>query len=667
MTSGARIFCDDLNLRSALALARARAAEAHVLDPVPSTMWSRCLRLLLTASRCRVVEADFHAGSIKTQDGESLYLATRRHSSHLALRAARSVVSKHPDLAEINSRTGRDLIALRIARQIFTLLERKTLQILVAEALASSEAGATLYLSLPTNFDPAILDGVSAKIAVRYYRKRSRWLTRATWLGWALMQMGVQIIWRWRAALRFRGASRIAPQSRAGVLLVQEDEVSLDRSYRTQPHWFAEEESSPFATYLLGGGPAPAAAPDRIPNGLTVLDKKALGWIDHAARPDELSKRLARGGRRCLLRALAARTEWDAAAWAVGARLLIRARLLATACRYLNIRVFLSGEPHLFDADVMHIFSTELGMSTVAFQYSNLAFGNVIAAAVADYMLLFSPRYAETWTYFGIRPKQFVTSGYVYDGAFQRVRDRAARWRSQLENAGARFVICYLDENVDPPKYGFMAPPDLEADIRELARLVLDNHDIGLVFKSQFRKHAPTVRLGSDRLLRDAVATGRVLDLYAGIHRNIIFPAEAALASDIAIGHPIGGTAALETALAGTRCLLVDDGRTRTANDELYARGKVVFPSLPEALAAIRRFRRHEADFRALGDWSSFIHEMDPFRDGMSSLRLRRLLQDLVQKSAAAESPPPGGSYQDAGGKTVDAVRPREAGAGITR
>jgi hypothetical protein len=151
-----------------------------------------------------------------------------------------------------------------------------------------------------------------------------------------------------------------------------------------------------------------------------------------------------------------------------------------------------------------------------------------------------------------------------------------------------------------------------------------------VVFKSQFRKRSPTVRLASDPLLDAAIATGRMIDLCEGSHRNIVLPAEAALASDMAISHVIGGTAAVESALAGTRCVLINFNGLKTANDELYARGFVVFDSIENALGAIEKFRAGDARYAALGDWSAFLHELDPFRDGRAAERLRETLEAIV-------------------------------------
>jgi hypothetical protein len=422
---------------------------------------------------------------------------------------------------------------------------------------------------------------------------------------------------------------------------VQEDEISPDHSYRTQPHWYQADEAQrlPFATYLVAGGP-PAQAREPLMPDLCVLDARALGAIERRVDDDAFTSQLRRDARRCMMRTLGAQPDWIRTAYAIAARLLLRARVMAKTCRYLKIRAFLSGEPYLFDSDAVHVVSHELGVKTLTFQYSNLAYPNVILAATSDQMLLFSERYARLWNTGGIGPGEFRAVGYPFDAAFARVRSRAADLRSRLESAGARYVISYFDENVGPPKYGFIEPAEFDDEIRALAQRVLDDPTLAVIFKSQFRKRSPTIRLASDPILHAAVDTGRMIDLYTGRHRNIVLPAEAALASDIALSQIIGATAALESALAGTRCVLVNHNGVRTANDELYARGQVVFGSFEDALRAIERYRAGDAGYAALGDWSPFIRELDAFGDGRSAERLREVLEGIVCGCAPAPTAP---------------------------
>ena len=625
------VFCDGLNWRSAIALARNGPATVRVLDDVPPSLSTRLLRRLLAFFHCKIVETEFFAGHMRGSNGEPVYAIASRRASEAALDAARAVIEESPELAAINVRCGRDRLILRMARQYWLSLGRQVVQIHVARALAQSDE-ALLWLAPPARYDPRVLQGICAGVEVRHYRAANPLLERVRLAGWVLALAARSAYWRFVSRCS-RPPTRLRdPDGRPGLLLIQEDQISSDHSYRTQPHWFPSPEAPrlPFATYLLAGGASPAPERGETPPDLIVLTERALGYIDRCAAPDHVTPRLRSDARRCLTRAVTAKRDWVRAGYAMTARLLLRARVLARACAFLDIRTFLSGEMYLLDSDAIHAIAAEMNVTTVTFQYSNLAYDNVIAATTSDRMMLFSERYSRIWPHRGFGARRFTAIGYPFDVAFERVRPRSGEWRRRLESAGAHFILCYFDENVGPPKYGFLAPSDLDAEIRVLAQRVLDDATLGVIFKSQFRKRSPTVRLAADPLLDAAIATGRMIDLCEGSHRNIVLPAEAALASDIAVSHVIGGTAAVESALAGTRCVLINFNGLKTANDDLYARGLVVFDSLDAVLDAVSKFRTAEAGYLSLGDWSAFIHELDPYRDGRAAVRLRELLADMV-------------------------------------
>jgi hypothetical protein len=122
----------------------------------------------------------------------------------------------------------------------------------------------------------------------------------------------------------------------------------------------------------------------------------------------------------------------------------------------------------------------------------------------------------------------------------------------------------------------------------------------------------------------------RYVEISHGSHRNTVFPAEAALAADIAIGHVFGATASLEAARAGRRSLMLNEHGFKGVHDHVYERAEIVFSSLGDALEAVRRYRAGDPAHAELGDWTPILDYFDPFRDGDSGRRMRSLLNELV-------------------------------------
>ena len=211
-----------------------------------------------------------------------------------------------------------------------------------------------------------------------------------------------------------------------------------------------------------------------------------------------------------------------------------------------------------------------------------------------------------------------------------------------LQNIRARFEIPkrYYQRNRELIQacdmlHAFISQEDHSSEIMALLELVVNDASIGLVVKTQFQRNSPENISEIATARAKAEATGRYIELVHGIHRNIVFPAEAALSADIAIGHAVGATAALEAVLAGTRCILLNPYDVRGNNDLLYAKVDVVYHSIDSTLNAIEDFRAGNPKRANLGDWASIMDQFDPFRDGNAGHRMRNLLEDILGNERA--------------------------------
>jgi hypothetical protein len=609
-------YCDRLSLQSCLSLVRRRARTVRVLDPLSSAQ-ARLLRRALAWTGCTVEQAEFFAGHLRMPDGESVYAAARRTASGVSLEAGRAVVALSLLLRGVEEQIGADRVAIPLARRWNAGVEHTVMQVLIARALRGKDQSAELLIARPALAMDRQIAEVAQNLRVRLYGGRFGLLQRLAVVAEVLRENVRRLTSREKPAA-LAVVSTFA-DGRPGVLMIKEEDVGQDPSYRRQPHWLPIGERQKFASFIVDNDGVTGVAANQ---DAMVLSLAATYAVARTVARSEARTHLARAARRCTWRALFSPALTVSLAHGAAARLLSRADVFAGLCDALGIRSFVCCDPYKHDADAVQAGAGGAGVTTVVFQYSHLAMGNVVMATTADLMLGFSDWYAATWDYKGVRPGRFVAAGYPFDHAFALVRDRAARHRQKLADAGARFVIAYFDENVGPPVYGFIAVEELQAELETLAALVLADPTIGIVFKSQFMKNTPSARMGGNQTFQAALATGRMIDLFAGQHRNCVLPCEAALTADMVIGHPIGGTAVVEAALAGRRGILVSDGRTRTGHDELYRNTGITCPSFGDALNAIAAFRRRDPAFATLGDWSSKLAVVDPFRDGGASRRL---------------------------------------------
>jgi hypothetical protein len=141
--------------------------------------------------------------------------------------------------------------------------------------------------------------------------------------------------------------------------------------------------------------------------------------------------------------------------------------------------------------------------------------------------------------------------------------------------------------------------------------------------KTQFIRNLPERLIGLVALRDKALASGRYVELYEGHHRNIILPMEAALASDMTIGHYVGATASLESAVVGKRTVMVNSCRFKGMFGYLFEHPHLLYTSWEEALEDLKKYRKGDPAYQDMGDWQPFIKQLDPFLDDKASQRVR--------------------------------------------
>jgi len=644
------LFCDRLSLGACVKLVwlrfsasfKGRTRNIQVLDPIARNAWQRLLIGVIRLMGFTVQEARFFEAHLEIPTGESVSLAAVRLSSERALSAAEQIVENSSFLSELNSAWGRNTVSLNIARDIWQSLRHTTTRVLVASVLAR-QAGverAVILIDRPHDFDVAFVSNLVTNLDIHFTRQSLELSRNGRFflVFWLLRQQTMSWGWKLQALLlRLLGRSvpsKVVSSDQPSVLLIQEAEVSLDRSYRTQPHWFFENEGRlPFRTYIIEDRFIADFTEDSgelSDQGIQLVSRKELTQAKFRGPSLPIGKQLRRGLRGCILRSILGGSGPSISSAISIGRLMFTANLMISFCRQANVKAFLTLANYYREVDAIQLIAPALGIRTLSYQSSNLPFSVPSILTNADTMLVFSSKCRNLWNHNTIHPESFVDIGYPYDTSFDLVRQRAATYRLKLEAAGARFIICYFDENATKEKYGEISYEDNQRDLMALMQLVLDDPTVGLVIKTKLQRFSPRLIPEISSIWESVEATGRAIELGFGPRRNLVFPAEAALCADLTIGHAVGSTAVLEGATVGTRGILLNPLGAISANNELYDQADIVYPSLEAALDAIRGLRTGTPERQNLGDWAGIIDEFDPFRDGRAGHRIRSLLEEAV-------------------------------------
>ena len=267
---------------------------------------------------------------------------------------------------------------------------------------------------------------------------------------------------------------------------------------------------------------------------------------------------------------------------------------------------------------------------SITYQRTFEDFASMFRASAVDVHFSFSSAWLETERISRSPIPQFVSGGYIHDHAFDLVGERAMRVRNNLFDQGAKFIVCFLDENsTEDPRWGLSHTHAAE-NYRYLLNRLLADPTLGLIFKPKKPANLRR-RLGPlSELLDQALATGRCHLYSEGIIATPVLPIEASRAADVTIGQIYGSTAAFECSLAGSRVLLLD--RESVLYHSLYqlGEGRVVFKDWDSLWESLNNYRENPDSVDGFGDWSSVLPILDEFRDGKTAQRIGEYVSWLV-------------------------------------
>ena len=634
------IFIDHLSLRSYLKLLKYLYKnnllgidnKIFILDPIKVGIRTRTILFFSDLFKIHIEVADFFCGDYRDSFGESLWSSSKRILNNVAFNSANSLIKKSLGLKKLNSIWGSNTILLHITKKIFSKAwfneELTVNKILLVEAISkrnNSETN-TLLIRKSNLVDHSQLQNITKDIHIEMYEES---ISHISQVRFGVILLAIRFIQKkihFKVLNIFHRKSKIdhTKESMTNIMVLQSDLLSCDRSFRTQPHWIFDDEEMDYQTFILGS----ANFENKTESEIEILSRKNINLVSeydlYLAKPKKKANtsNLLNSLLICLRLSFFGNREEIESSFHIF-RLLLTANLLNVFFQEKNITLGLIFEGFQIEADAMNLLRTMTKNKTISIQYSNMSETTPVMMTTSDLFLSFSDAFHSRWTNEFIKIEKMRSIGYVFDSSFKLLEERAERLRAKLNNIGVENIICYFDESVQDSKYGVISEQEYFSDLDRLSQLILDNPTLALILKPQFSFNSSAVRNYSSKLFNQARQTGRLIELHSGSHRNIIFPAEAALASDVAIGHAIGGTASLEAALVGCRSILINSNEIEGENIESYKIAKILYPSIEEAITACLKFFGNGKEDSNFGTWSKIIQDYDPFIDGMSSMRLK--------------------------------------------
>jgi hypothetical protein len=265
---------------------------------------------------------------------------------------------------------------------------------------------------------------------------------------------------------------------------------------------------------------------------------------------------------------------------------------------------------------------------TFAYQYSasNIYSPTASLTAGENVQFVFSGAFEQLRHSIDAPVDNFVRIGFIFDGAFKAIRnfDRVNEIRKQIQDNGARFILCFFDENSLNRWDIYASENDAANDYEYLLKWLLSDPTLGIIFKPKKPEQLLFKRISRlYKLIDQANQTGRCKFLTSEYIFGSIYPTEAALMADLCIGKLDGSTAALEAFLTGVTTVLIDIEGLRSHPFYNWGCDRVVFKNWESLRKSIEQYRVAPDANPEFGNWSPGLEYFDPFQDGKACERMR--------------------------------------------
>jgi len=218
-----------------------------------------------------------------------------------------------------------------------------------------------------------------------------------------------------------------------------------------------------------------------------------------------------------------------------------------------------------------------------------------------------------------------IVSGFPHNTSFDKDSNDSHCLQKVLKDTGGLFLVTLYDNMFSTELHYSKAM--MLAFYRNFLEWVIEDCEVGLIIKSKKPQVLDALPEIHD-LLASAKTTGRCIQL-GNIYGNL--PSNAARGVNIAVG--IGISSAVTEAVIAAGCRGVHCDLPGLPSHLYYQWGyeKIIFDNIDKLIMALKRYKKNPENEPELGDWSSYIDKLDPFRDGRGGERIGTYMRWLLE------------------------------------
>lgn len=295
--------------------------------------------------------------------------------------------------------------------------------------------------------------------------------------------------------------------------------------------------------------------------------------------------------------------------------------------RLNNVKVLFKSGVLFSDLDIAAKLAKTV---TISYQYSNHFASDMGHHDSCDVFFVWGKAYERAYQHRHSEVRNFIQTGYIFDYAFDLLGGKATALKKDFIGEEAKFVLSVFDENLNIANFAFIESLVLNmfSVYRALFEYAVNNPTVAIIVKTKKKWNENFLKSSecTAGLIQRLEKEGRVKFL-----ETEKFPAEAGKASDLSIGMTSNSAAALECWLAGVPSIFYDSAMIGPLNpDYVPGKNKVIFDDIKTMITSIDHYRTTKDLSNGFADWSPFISEKDPFRDGKANQRIGFYIKTLL-------------------------------------
>jgi len=529
------IFIDKLNILSFLKVIKSNYKKVYILSY--SDNFSLFLINLLKIYRVEVIQENFFYGDLRSSKSESLYMDTRKTSVRMSFEYSKTIIDSTPIFYKNKLVTDKNIFKSYLSKILLDEFEyffRRIDYIL------------NVY---PNNNNVKLIIKKSKYVKKEFFKKKSK--IKIEFLGNNFFSLIIESF-KFKlkvliSVIRYLCISKKKLKYNT-TLSIATDQINSECAERHFPHWLNSKNLK--NQVIINNLSFKVALSKKFinDNNISILDKRNILYLPNKSFKINYNNSLYPHLKIYLN------------------QLLYLSQGLIFLLNKYNCNKFIFSEPQDPISDGIILAKSDYDIETFCIQYSNMCFKTPVMISCVDNFLCFSKEHEAAFKWENIGPKNFFSTGYTFINSYKNSDLESLKER--LNKNGVKTIITYFDESMQKDKWGYKSYENCKAEYEILADFIIKNKNYAVILKPQFVINS--IAIFNSTKIQRALKTDRLIEIKSGTHRNLITPQQVGSISDFSISDIVGGTAGLESGLAGSIVFFINPVNYKSMLYDIY-------------------------------------------------------------------------------------------------